>query len=1253
AIGFTHNDKYTWIEPLNYALAPEDCGKFIGTGTYYVIFDLRGTASGQGSRTFRASCFVEQGGSQTDVILSDPNTGNVVDVAKAGTSSSGTSSCTKAIPIDPVITVTNTAPDRLTEGAKDDFLRVEVCHKGVSGAGNIEIATFTVKFTNGTYALSTTDLINLVSTLTLCYNTVNNPIATFTDFTLTNGTQAFTIPESVYSTITAGATNTYLLVVDIRGTASGYATHTLRAIIDEWPGIEDYRNDIWLLLGTPTNVGTLTAGTSNMVTILPQAPRLIATDTAPSTIKDTEEGTLTKMVVYHTGPDTSGSVTFESLMIDFNLTDTQCANLFGTISIYEGSVRVATETDIAALLDGNGIGTLSLSNSTISPAGSKTYFLSVQLTATASGQSPKQWRVAIGSTSATFKADGFDLGEDVNSTGTISGTCTAIPLDPKVEITSSSVATQTDGTINDLLTIVVSNQYASGAGSITLSTLTATFYAMTSTTDGTTTMSASLANMLFGSITVYRDTGDGVYGPGDTLIKELTSFNISPNGTLAIGCPSSIQANGTACFFLAVSLWGTSSGLATRTYMAHIGTIGDVVICDYGFSSIILTLSPTSSPGTSSPVTAIPVAPSTAFYDSSEISDSYPDESPYPFPVICGDEEDLLRFIITHNGTVGAGSVELATLTTRLGSCQIDNSGVVFGTTTMNNATAGTLFDWIGVYRDSVAPFGTFTLSDIDLGSITFGLNGTLSDNGTIAITLIDGHGSASISGGGSGTFFVVIKLKTTAYTASPRHFMASVDSLNFVIPEATADDIGLDLNLTQSATSTRATACAKPDPPTFKVTDVSPSMVKDGTSGTFLRIDLGHNGPPEAGSIELDQFMMKFSFFDGTVMNNASATALFERINVWVDNDGDGVKDTGDGIFATFTLNVSDSGTQAITFTDGKKVTQVPPRDQLLTFPGGTKTYFILLTMKGTASAFPYSRHIRCGLEIPGTETYNVIIQNAINDQKLDLNAVSLYGATATTWAVLEDPAVWINQDYLPLTLIDGHKASILRLDVCHIGAIGSQPGEFSTLTLTFYAGTPGATSLGSMTTQDAQALFSTITLYYDWNGNDAFDFGVDKEVKTATTFSLSPQGTMTLTLPEGTDTDAADPGTYTLLVPGGEGTRTYFLATFLKGTASSFGTKTFQASIYEGTSTLRPYADVYCESAWDNQGPLPLTACHGEANNPRFSGSITAIAATPTVKVYDCATSSYIFQGSLTVKDWAAGVVLLRMDVVNEGMA
>ncbi|MEK9148734.1 MAG: hypothetical protein AAB267_01665, partial [Candidatus Desantisbacteria bacterium] len=99
AIGFTHNDKYTWIEPLGYALAPADCGKFIGTGTYYVIFDLRNTASGQGSRTFRASCFVDEGGSQTDVYIDDPNTESFVNVAKAGTSTSGTSSPTKAIPI--------------------------------------------------------------------------------------------------------------------------------------------------------------------------------------------------------------------------------------------------------------------------------------------------------------------------------------------------------------------------------------------------------------------------------------------------------------------------------------------------------------------------------------------------------------------------------------------------------------------------------------------------------------------------------------------------------------------------------------------------------------------------------------------------------------------------------------------------------------------------------------------------------------------------------------------------------------------------------------------------------------------------------------------------------------------------------------------------------------------------------------------------------------------------------------------------
>ncbi|MFH0774084.1 MAG: hypothetical protein V2A53_01120, partial [bacterium] len=1241
SIGFRHNDKNTWIEPLGYALAPADCGVFIGTGTYLAIFDLRGTASGQGSRTFRASCLVNEGGSQTDVYLDDPNTEDVVNVAKAGTSTSGTSSPTKAIPIDPQVTVTNTAPDRLTEGGKDDLLKIDVNHKGLSGAGEIELATITVKFTNGTYALSTQDLTNLVSTLTICYDTINNPIATFTDFSLTNGTQAFTIPESIYSTITAGATNTYYLVVELRGTASGYGTHTLRAIIDTWPTLEDDRNDIWLGSGTPTNVGTLVAGTSTMVTILPPAPWLIATDTAPSTIKDTEEGTLTKIIVYHTGSATSGSVTFNSLMLDFNLTDAQCANLFGTISLYESGLRVATETNILGLLDGNGIGTLTVSNGTISPSGSKTYFLAVQLLSTASGQSPKQWRVEVGSTSATFKADGFDLGEDVSSTGTISGSCTAIPLDPSVTITNSSVATQTDGTIDDLLKIVVSNLYAQGAGSVTLSTLTATFYAMTSTTDGTTTMSDSLADRLFGSITVYRDTGDGVYGPGDILVTSLTSFNLSSQGTISIGfgVNNTISANGTVCFFLAVSLWGTSSGMATRTYLAHIGTISVVIQESTG---IWLSLHSSSFPGTSSPVTAVPKPPSLAFYDSVEVSDSYPGESPYPAPMSSGDEEDLLRFTIDHNGTTGAGSVELATLTTRFSLCQIDNSGGVSGTTTMNSDTATTLFDWIGVYRDTAEPFGTFTNNDTRIGSIT-NFTGYFTD-GTVSITMIISHGSASVSGGTSATFFITVKLKPGAYLASPRHFMASVDRADFIVAEATADDILLSTTLTPSATSTRATAQVAPLPPTFRVTGIAPSMVRDGTWSTFLKMELVHNGTQNlAPNIEFASLTLLFSMADGSVMKPASATALFDGMEIWWDEGNDGSMDVR---VATSTLALSDQGTQAIGFTDGRKITQVHCNSGKSNY--GTKTYFLKLKMKPAASNVSFSRNFR--VSVPGTDATWTRIENASNDNLLSLKEDST-AATTTTWAVLEDPAVWIDTDYPGTTLIDGHRASILRLDVCHIGAGGSQPGEFSTLTVTFYAGTPGATSLGSMTNAQAQALFSTITLYYDDNEDKQFNYGQDPEVASLTSFSLSQYGTMTITLPESDPNNV--PGSYTLLVPGGNATKTYFWVSFLRGTASSYGTKTFQASIYEGTSTLRPWADVYCESAWDNIGPLPLTAVSGEANNPRFSGSITAIAATPTVKVYDVATSSYIFQGSWTVKDWALAVPLLRMDVINEGLA
>ncbi|MEW6102290.1 MAG: DUF2341 domain-containing protein, partial [bacterium] len=1204
-----------------------------GSATFFLVVKLNPDASAQATRTYRATIdgtntvFIEDEGN--DLLLLNIN------------SSIATSTPVTAIPINPSATASDTAPNWIRDGESDDLLKVLIKNEG-SGE-TIRLSTMTFSFLEGTNTMGSQTASKLFDRMWIATATNGYAIATITMGSTTlygigtlsdNGTVSFTFANDSNVKISAQGSITYWLFVKLKEDASGYATRTFRVRLIDSPIILD--DELLVLLDT-----FLTQGTSGLVTCIPKKPKFEAYNTAPSTITDFLSDDIIKMVVYNQGTQTAGTITFSSCRAIFSA-GTASPILFSTISLYcDGSI-VGSITNISSY---NGTIALSGDKTKIGANGSATYFLVVSLLGTASGASKDTFTATIATSTIVIKDDSIGLELDDASFGTTSTICSAIATSTTIKVGSTSPWTMKDNETDDILKITIYNNGTIGAGLIELATISTRFFGSNSITPLSDNDVLSLVKAL------YLCKGD-TYPNNGTLTIFYTLGSITKITIPEGAAYSTITANGSQTYFLVISLTGTASGYSTHTFCASVHP--EEVRIEDESSEYPLPFTPLSNPGTSGTTTAIPLNPSISVRNSLAIAPGYGggewDEPIYEAMMSESQLEDLLTITITNNGTYSAGEVLLSTLTIRF--CSYDHSGFppppspYSGTRSMTTGTASKLFEKIFIYRDlasaTLNPAGTWTPDDLRIATIT-NTNISLSDNGTMAITITDLL-NGTITAGTQALFFLVVEGSPTGSGVNPPHFTAECNGSDAILLSY-QDEILLSLASSNVATSTHCTLQARPANPVATLTDMvlSPPIFSDNDKMAILRLKVQHLDPREnSANIRIRAFTLNFTY--GTLskpMDPAWAKGFFKNMWIYVDyGNPNNVYDSGDLLVASPGIDLSPSGTQTIWVSNDRD------KNFQITQKMGSKTYFVVLELYGTSSGLG---------GISGTRSFaisiatsSIRIEDANSNNQLDLVSYS-QGATSTTiWAVLEDPAVWIDRDYSGYTLIDGNYASILRLDVCHIGTIGAQPGEFSTLTITFYSGTPGATLLGSMTTDDANRLFSTITLYYDYDHNGSFTISEDKEVASVTTFTLSPGGTMTMTLPEGTDTA---PGTYTLLQPGGQGTKTYFLVIFLKGTASSYGTKTFKASIYEGTSTLRPYEDVYCESAWDDQGPLPLTACHGEANNPRFSGTITAIVATPTVKVHNIATSSYVYSGSLTVKDGSSSVGLLKIIVFNNG--
>jgi hypothetical protein len=137
-----------------------------------------------------------------------------------------------------------------------------------------------------------------------------------------------------------------------------------------------------------------------------------------------------------------------------------------------------------------------------------------------------------------------------------------------------------------------------------------------------------------------------------------------------------------------------------------------------------------------------------------------------------------------------------------------------------------------------------------------------------------------------------------------------------------------------------------------------------------------------------------------------------------------------------------------------------------------------------------------------------------------------------------------------------NGAADDVLKITATHLGQTGDNPDHLSSIGVAFLS----ASSATALSTAQASALLSSVSVYRDANADGAFD-GSDTLVTSVNSLSLSGSGVQTIGLPAG------DPNANF----GPNAPATFFVVLTMKPDASSQAVNSFRVSSASGTATDR----------------------------------------------------------------------------------
>ncbi|MBU1752565.1 hypothetical protein KKG56_01705, partial [bacterium] len=1210
--------------------------------TYFLVVHQKDTASGAGTHTYAVTI-------DPDVDLSVYDRDEVPQLTMNSTAPA-TSSATTAIPIDPTVTVSDTATLTTTikDGTIDDVLRLEITNNGMASAGAIEFATLTVYFEND-------DTIgDAIGTLSVYYDDgdgyydAGDTVIGSTTNLSTNVIMSWTPDAS--SQIASASTRNYFLVVSIKPTASNGSCDQFRATVNPADvGVRDAVFDIPLSLDA-----TSTGATSTQQFVIAVEPTITATNSVgSSTIKDGADDDLLKIEVKNNGVSGAGGVELGTITVRFtSLTDADSQALFGSVSVYYSSddnIYGAGDTLVGQTTSIASVTTIAVTD--VIPAnGTRTYFVVARLTTTASGVTNRKFAATINAaTSTTGDIKIRDESTNIPLTmasapGSVtSGTITPIPVNPTLTITDiaakndsryggdaindplTAPARATEGHRVQVLKFELTNNGESGAGAIEFATMTVKWFGTDSEV-----LSQDHARELFGTISVFRDDdGNGTYtaATDTTWIKQITKDSIViDNGTMTIGftdgdANARAASNTTVSYFLVIDLAGTASVPATNTFMARVDPV-DCVVEDVA-DDIVLNLVPTTATtSTQILIMGIPASPTMTV-------------GTLPIEAIRDTRLNaILKVILYHVGDVKDSSIELANLRVKF----VDASGA-----TMTASKAVALFDSMSVYydRQDEGVKGVFDAdNDTLLGNVTN--FGSMTDGEMVFIfgdgsryTRVAPMGAISTDfynkpNIGSATYFLVFKLKPDASGTSNKQFRAIIDvgsSSNKVrVEDANTDElVGLNQD-SQSGTSTLITPI--PVDPLITATSKSELVptfpgIMDLWVDDIMSVKAEHLGTSGAGSGWFATMTVRWQDGAGGSLGSSAMTALFNSVRVFWDEGQDGYGVGTDTCIATITTfgSVTDNGTMTI---------DMPKGTETRLWPAGsadgpaTKTYTLVVDMKNNASSQnPESFVVTISESGANGSPTGVLYKEWETAEDMFMSGTDSVTA-ATLTAIAIEPLVEVFDTATATTTMKdgGMRDDLMRLRITNRGTSTAGGIEFGTLTVKWTHDQSGSQPIA---TQTLKQLFKKVFVYLDGGIADTYESGTDTvcvgSVSSAS-ITITSGGTMTLVMNIGADTTI-----------GSNSSKTYFLVVELNTDTTGTSNKTFVARIGTGSVSIR-----------DESSDLGLNL-YSSSTTCGSSTMITAIPVDPRVVVMNTAGVSPFQQRDGSRED------LLRIDVANLG--
>ncbi|MEK9149192.1 MAG: right-handed parallel beta-helix repeat-containing protein, partial [Candidatus Desantisbacteria bacterium] len=492
------------------------------------------------------------------------------------------------------------------------------------------------------------------------------------------------------------------------------------------------------------------------------------TSTAPNLIKDGKYDDCLKIIVENQNTVPDGTITWKRLdvritadgdinhQIDYN-------NIFGWIKLYKDANGDQgfdmSDTELQSVSPSGTITFSSISNGTISPSGSATYFVVAGLNNNASSAGSRTFML-------TCDESGTNTGATALSNYWVNNSGVMVTLDweaPGDEVSSTKVNVAPDAYLSLasnpdnqniideeklwFLKMTVNREaqvYYEGEN-VEFSSLTVKI----TPTSGTYTNTQAQA--IFNQLLVYRSS-DNSWEETDIVCGTKTGgqITLSDQGTITIGLDGTaiIASDTTRYYFFTIKTTGTASGQGSRTFNVQIDPQIDVCLEDnetnITFPHEYNSYSPTSQ---ARPIPKIPEATAT---------------STAPEVISNNQTDDLLRIKVIHTGTVGAGAIELNQATITFTASDT--------TTLMSTQDAKGLFETVSIYKDNGD--GLWTLSDIEVGSCT---NADLSlVDGRLTLVLPEDIGTTT--GGTYTYYFLATKMKSDASSYGTTTFTSAID---------------------------------------------------------------------------------------------------------------------------------------------------------------------------------------------------------------------------------------------------------------------------------------------------------------------------------------------------------------------------------------------------------------------------------------------------------------------------------------------